>query len=147
LYGTLDSVANAAEQFATELESIEPPRRKRCLDGLYRMAEHAVQAIKELETAVSAFVRALCRPDGTVSLTEQVTRIQTIESEADGIRNDVLSAAFDRTPDGTGVVYRQLAVLLDAVLDAMEDVTDRMHLLSGTEEWLDLDVYPTPETG
>lgn len=147
LYCTLDSVANATEQFATELAAIEPRRREPCLDGLYRMAEHAVAAVDELETAVSTFVRALCRPDGAVSLTEQVTRIRTRESEADAIRGDVLSAAFDGDSDGTGVVYRQLAVLLDDVLDAIEDVTDRMHLLSGTEEWLDLDVYPAPELG
>jgi uncharacterized protein Yka (UPF0111/DUF47 family) len=147
LYGTLDSVANTTEQFATELTAIEPPRREPCLDGLHRMAEHAAAAVEELEAAVSAFVRALCRPEGAVSLTEQVTRIRTLESEADTIRGEVLSAAFDDGPDGTGVVYRQLAVLLDAVLDAIEDVTDRMHLLSGTEEWLELDIYPAPEIG
>lgn len=145
LYGTLDSVANAAEQFATELEAIEPPRMEPCLDGLHRIAKHGVVAAGELEAAVSAFIRALCRPEGAVSLTEQVTRIRTLESEADAIRGDVLSAAFDGDDAGTGVIYRQLVVLLDAVLDTMEDVTDRMHLLSGTEEWLDLDVYPTSE--
>ena len=147
LYGALDSVANAAEQFAAELTAIEPPRRERCLDGLHRMADRASVAAEELETVVSAFVRALCRPGGTVSLTEGVTRIRTLESEADAIRSDVLSAAFDGDADGSGIVYRQLAVLLDAVLDAIEDVTDRMHLLSGTEEWLDLEVYPAPELG
>lgn len=147
LYGTLDTVANAAEQFATELQAIEPPRLERCLDGLHRMAEHGVIAAEKLEAAVSTFVRALCRPDGTVSLTEEVTRIRTLESEADEIRSNVLSAAFDGDDAGTSVIYRQLVVLLDAVLDAIEDVTDRMHLLSGTEEWLDLDVYPTPEIG
>lgn len=147
LYSTLDSVANTTEQFATELGAIEPPRLVPCLDGLHRMAGHSVLAAKELEAVVSAFVRALCRPDGTVSLTKQVTRIRALESEADAVKSDVLSAAFDGDSIGTEVVYRQLVVLLDAVLDAIEDVTDRMHLLSGIEEWLDLDIYPTPEIG
>jgi hypothetical protein len=146
LYGALDSIANAAEQFATELTAIEPPRRGPCLDGLYRMANRAEAAAGELESVVSAFLRALCRPGGTVSLTGGVARIRTLESEADAIRSDVLSAAFD-DDDGSGIVYRQLAVLLDAVIDAIEDVTDRMHLLSGTEEWLDLEIYPAPELG
>lgn len=145
LYETLDSIANSAEQFATELDAIEPPRRKPCLDGLYRMAERAVAAIAELEYTVSAFVRALCRPDHTVSLTERIETIRTIERNADAIRNGVLSVAFDGAYDGTSVVYRQLAVLLDAVIDAVEDVTDRMNLISSTEAWLDIDIYPTPD--
>lgn len=145
LYETLDSIANSTEQFASELDTIAPPRREACLDGLYRMAEHAVTAIQELEHAVSAFVRALCRPEYTISIADRVGTIRTIEKEADAIRNDVLSAAFAETVDATSVVYRQLAVLLDAVLDAIEDVTDRMNLISSTEAWLDVDIYPAPE--
>lgn len=146
LYEALETVANSAEQFATELDAISPPRREQCLDGLYRMAEHGSIAVRELKAAISSFVRALCRPEYTVSITDRITTIRTIEAEVDTIRNDVLSTAFDGTDDGTGIVYRQLAVLLDAVLDAIEDVTDRMHLLSGTEEWLDIDIYPGLDT-
>ena len=145
LYEALETVANSAEQFATELEAIAPPRKRECLDGLYRMAEYAAIAVDELKDAVSAFVRALCRPDYVISITEPITRIRTVEAETDAIRSEVLSTAFDGEHDGTGVIYRQLAVLLDGVLDAIEDVTDRMHLLSGTEEWLDIDIYPTPD--
>jgi hypothetical protein len=31
---------------------------------------------------------------------------------------------------------------LDGVLDAMEDVTDRIHLTTGIEGWPDIEVYP-----
>lgn len=142
LYEHLDTIANTAEQFAGELVAIAPTRRETCLDGLAEMAALAASAMDELEGVVKPFLRALCRP-GDVSITGGVSTIRAIEGEADTVRNRVLEAAFAGTHDGDAAAYRQLAVLLDGVLDAMEDVTDQIHLTTGIEGWPDVEVYPS----
>jgi len=142
LFGHLDSTANAAEQFAEELAAIAPQRRSVPLEGLARMAELAVASMTELSAVVGAFVRALSRPDFEASITEGVSTIRTLEAESDTVRNCVIEAAFDGDGTADSVAYRQLAVLLDAVPDAMEDVTDQMHLMTGSEDWLDIEIYP-----
>lgn len=146
LYARLDEVANAAEQFAEELAAIAPPRRAEPLSGLTEMAGFAASAMAELREVVVEFVRTLCRPAYEASITGSVTAIRALEGSADAVRNDVIGAAFDGDGDGA-VVYRQLAVLLDATLDAMEDVTDQMHLMTGTEEWFEIELYPRTDRG
>lgn len=142
LYGYLDTIANASEQFAEELAAIAPDPREECLDGLARMAKLAATAMIELGNVVTEFVRTLCRPAYSTSITKGVSRIRALEGESDTVRNRVLEAAFEGEHDGDALVYRQFAVLLDGVLDAMEDVTDQMHLVVGTEGWFDIDMYP-----
>jgi len=142
LYEDLDAIANAAEGFAGELVAIGPTRCGACLGGLAEMATLAVSAMAELEAVVGAFVRALCRPEGDVSVTDGVSTIRAIEGEADSVRDRVIEAAFTGERDGDAIAYRQLAVCLDGALDAVEDVTDRMHLVAGSEGWPDVEVYP-----
>jgi uncharacterized protein Yka (UPF0111/DUF47 family) len=142
LYELLDTIANTTEQFAGELLAIAPPRRTACLDGLAKMAELAVVAMDRLAEVVGTFVRTLCRPAYEVSITEAVSTIRALEGESDSVRNRVLEAAFDDDCDGDAVAYRQLAVLLDGVLDTVEDVTDQLHLMTGLEGWFDIEIYP-----
>jgi len=141
LYEDLDAIANAAEGFAGELVAIGPTRCGACLGGLAEMATLAVSAMAELEAVVGAFVRALCRPEGGVSVTDGVSTIRAIEGEADSVRDRTIEAAFAGERDGDAIAYRQLAVGLDGVLDATEDVTDRMHLVAGSGG-PDVEVYP-----
>ena len=142
LYEDLDAIANAAEGFAGELVAIGPTRCGACLDGLAEMVGLAVSAMAELEAVVEAFVRALCRPEEAVSVTDGVSTIRAIEGEADSVRDRVIEAAFADEDGGDAIAYRQLAVGLDGVLDAIEDATDRMHLVAGGEGWPDIEVYP-----
>ena len=142
LYRYLDAIANVSEQFAEELGAIEPRRRGRCLDGLVTMSEIAVEAMCELERVVREFVRTLSRPEYSVSITDGVSTVRALEGDADSVRNEVIEAAFDGEHNADAVVYRQLAVFLDTILDSMEDVTDQMHLMTGSEEWLDFEIYP-----
>ncbi|MFO7927891.1 MAG: DUF47 domain-containing protein [Halobacteriota archaeon] len=142
LYGHLDTIANASEQFAEELVAMSPRQQNDCLDGLTRMSELAAAAMLELEYVVREFVRTLCRPEYSTSITGGVSAIRALEGEADAVRNQVLEAAFDRDSDAHAVAYRQLAVLLDGVLDAMEDVTDQMHLMTSPDTWFDIEIYP-----
>jgi len=144
LYARLDEIANAVEQFAEELSAIAPPRRSEPLSGLAEMAQFAVAAMAELREVVSGFLRALCRPDYQASITGSVSAIRTIEGSADAVRNDVIEAAFEGDGEGA-IVYRQLAVLLDETLDAMEDVTDQLHLMTGVEDHFEIEVYPPAE--
>ena len=142
LYDHLDTIANTSEQFAEELAAISPERRTDCLDGLVTMAKLAAAAMIELERVVVEFVRSLCRPAYATSISSGVSKIRALEGESDAVRNRVLEAAFDGEHDGDALVYRQFAVLLDGVLDAMEDVTDQMHLIAGSEGWFEIQVYP-----
>lgn len=134
LFGRLDEVANAAERFASDLAAIEPPRVDAPLDGLREMARFATQGVQHLADAVVDFVRALCHPDEVASVADVVESVRRTESAVDELRNGVVSTAFDREPPTVALVYRELALLLDDALDAMEDVTDLMFVVEGNDQ-------------
>jgi uncharacterized protein Yka (UPF0111/DUF47 family) len=142
VYEHLDAIANAAGQFAAELVALAPARREGCLEGLAEMAALAASATDELGGVVAAFVRALCRRDDGVSITDGVSTIRAIEGEAEAVGNRALEAALAGERDGDAAAYRRLAVLLDGVLDSIGDVTDQIHLATGTDGWPDIEVYP-----
>lgn len=135
LYQALDEVANAAEQVADELVTVTPPT-----DGLSdrfrEMAEHATEAMTALREAVIAFVRALCDPSGSATVVDEVAAVREAESTCDRLRNDAVSAAFRDAPTAEALLYREFALLLDRVPDAIEDVTDRVVLISSNESWV-----------
>jgi len=140
LYHALDEVANAAEQFADEMAAIRPERDPALLDSLAEMAALAVDAATALRPAVAGYLDALCDPEASVSIAHEVAHVRAVESECDRLRADLVASAFDGDASGTALVYRELATLLDGVVDAMEDVTDRMIRITGTE--LSIDVEP-----
>jgi uncharacterized protein Yka (UPF0111/DUF47 family) len=142
LYQRLDEIANHLEQFATELAAIDPPRQTSCLAGLGEMAEHCVAGMAVLSRAVRQYVRALCEPTASLSITTQVARIRELESESDRVRDRIIASAFQDGPTATSLVYFQLATRLDAVVDTMEDVTDQMLLVTGNQDWIEIE----PET-
>lgn len=143
LYRLLDRVANAAEQFAEELAAIRPPRLDDCLSLLHDLARSAVRAMSNLTDVVAAYVRALATPDEELSVTASVGAIRALESEGDRLRNDCTEAAFRNATGTVPLVYRELALLLDGALDAIEDVTDQLLCLTGNEAWVD--VEPTTD--
>ena len=131
LFATLDDVANGAERFASDLAAIEPAVVADCLAGLGEMIETARAGMRFLERAVPSFVRSLTEPGERLSIDEVVGPVRRIESHVDDLRDDVIETAFERAPEATALVYRELALLVDGVVDAMEDVTDRMILVGG----------------
>ncbi|MFB6071796.1 MAG: hypothetical protein ABEJ88_02410 [Halobacterium sp.] len=143
LYHALDAVANAAEQFADDLVAIGPPRAPELLALLGEMAACAADAMAALETAVTGFLTVLCEPNESVSVADAVEDVRAAESDCDRLRSRVVTRAFGDGETDQPLVYRALADRLDAVVDAMEDVTDRMIRLAGTE--LSFDVEPEPE--
>jgi hypothetical protein len=130
LYQRLDDVANAAERAVAELRAMEPDRDSDCLDGLAGMAECAVTAARALRDAMSEFVRVLCAAAESGDVTGAVTTIRTTESRCDDRRTEVIEAAFRGETAADAAAYRALAVQFDRVVDAAEDVTDRLCLCS-----------------
>ena len=134
LFADLDEVANAAERFASDLQAIEPPRVDDCLAGLEEMVASARAGVRFLEGAIPAFVRSLTDPAASLSFAETVGPARRIESHVDELRDEVIATAFEREPPATALVYRELALLLDGLADAVEDVTDRMVLVGGDSQ-------------
>jgi uncharacterized protein Yka (UPF0111/DUF47 family) len=145
LFQTLDEVANAAEQVAEELLTVRPPTGAP-FDRLREMADRATEAMAALAGAVVAFVRALCDPADSVTLVDEVEAVRESESACDRLRNDAVATAFDDAPAAEALLYREFALLLDGLLDAMEDVTDRIVLISSNESWVRTQADRDPTT-
>lgn len=139
LYQLLDEIANAVEQFAEEIDAISPPIDEPCLDRLREMADIAIRTMTVLKEAVTDYVRVLCQPDTAITLTAEIGRIRTAESRCDKLRTEVIATAFSDGPSPTALVYRELALLLDQVVDTMEDVTDQMILIIGNQSWIEIE--------
>jgi uncharacterized protein Yka (UPF0111/DUF47 family) len=132
LYQQLDEIANTAERFAAELDAIEPPRSAACLDVLHEMADTAARTTPVLARTVTDYIEVLCDPYASATLGADITRIRAAESDCDDLRTDAIAAAFDGDVP-VPVVYREFANILDAVVDAMEDVADRIVWVTGSE--------------
>ncbi|MFB6157687.1 MAG: DUF47 domain-containing protein [Haloferacaceae archaeon] len=138
LYHALDDVANAAERTAEELAAIDPTLPRECAEGIRTMASLAVDAMALLETAIDGYVRALREPGSHARIRDAVEQIRGLESQCDELRNHVVDRAFAEVPDATALTCRHLATGLDAVVDAIEDVTDRLVYASGGQPWIDV---------
>ena len=143
LYQGLDEVANTAEQFAEDLAATAPPRVPALLDTFEALAERACEAFAAMRTVVTSYLGVLRRPDDAVDVTAAVERVRAIESDCDRLRNEAVSTAFGDHEDAYPVVYREQAWLVDGVVDAMEDVTDCVVRVSGSETGIEV----APATG
>jgi len=139
LFQRLDEIANAAEQFGLDIITTTPSRSSDCLDLLFAMANIAARTISTLRTTVKAYVRMLCEPEKSVSVIEEVQTVRTAETDCDEFRTDCIEAAFDADSTRSALVYRELALGLDSVVDTMEDVTDHMILSSNSRSWISLE--------
>lgn len=68
-----------------------------------------------------------------------------MESECDGLRNKVVATAFDGGVPAP-LVYRELAVLLDGLVNGIEDVTDQIVWIAGRESGVSIDPADGPHT-
>ena len=62
-----------------------------------------------------------------------VKRVPRLESKCDRLHVDAITAAFDNTDGAAALFCRELAAALDSIVDAMEDVTDRMVCTTGSD--------------
>lgn len=145
LYGLLDEIANTAEQFAEELVAIDPRPAARPLEVLAEMAAKIVSTTTHLHRAVETYVHALCHPNEPTAIVDAVQQVRDAETDGDALRNEVLATAFDDAAIENPLVYREFALLLDSILDAMEDVTDKMIFISGNQSWIDVEPNDQPQ--
>jgi uncharacterized protein Yka (UPF0111/DUF47 family) len=136
LYQLLDEIPNAAEEIAEALVTVTPARRRSCFRRYREMVSRVTEAMGALHDAVREFVRLLTSSTETGSIAEHVATVRAAESDCDDVRNAVVADVFaDETVDQP-MVYREFACLFDRLVDAMEDVTDQLVLLSSSEQWI-----------
>lgn len=139
LYQTIDKIVNTAEQFAEELVGITPSRMDEPLVLLTEMAEKAVMTVSALRNAIMGYVNALLHPEQSISIADDVLQIRAIESECDKLRNEIIATVFDGEAGTTSLVYRELALLMDELVDSVEDVTDQLIFITGNRQWIDIE--------
>lgn len=143
LYHSLDEVANAAERFAEDLAATQPPRVPALLDAFEAMGKRASEAFAAMREAVTSYLGVLRAPDAAVDITDAVDSVRAAESDCDRLRNEAVATAFSDHEDAYPVVYREQAWLLDGVVDAMEDVTDCIVRVSGSEAGVEVEPAST----
>lgn len=136
MYQKIDEVANTAEQIAEQLVTMKPPRREPHIQKFQELATCATKASDVLRDVVSTFARALCNPNQTTTVTDEIKKIRTLESSCDKLRNDLIENAFADNSIDQPLVYREFALLFDRLVDTIEDVTDQIVLISSTESWI-----------
>lgn len=139
LYHGLDEVANAAERFAEDLAATRPPRVPALLDAFEAMGQRASDAFEAMRAAVTSYLGVLRAPGAAVDITDAVDSVRAAESDCDRLRNEAVATAFSDHDDGYPVVYREQAWLLDGVVNAMEDVTDCIVRVSGSEAGIEVE--------
>jgi len=146
LFNALDEVANAAEQFAVDLDGLRPDLPPDRRDRFDEMAAEAATAMAALRSAVTDYVGVLCNPETSADIAGDVACVRNVESRCDRLRNEAVTAAFDGDAggDASALVCRELALQLDEVVDAMEDVTDRMVRTTGSELAVDAEPEGAP---
>ena len=107
--------------------SVEP------FDDMREMADRIAEMVAVLGDVVEGFVRGLARADATETLAEGIEAIRDLESECDALRNDAIETAFADESVDQPLVYRELAILLDELANAVEDLTDRIVVIASKE--------------
>ena len=136
----LDEIPNTAERFADELVAIRPSLAPRTAEQLQSMAACAVEAMAALRNVVRAYVRLLVNQTQSDDLRQEITQVRRLESTCDDLRNDLVTAAFGDAAAEDPMLDREFALMLDTLADTMEDVTDRIILVSSTASWIDVDL-------
>ncbi len=132
-YKELDVVPNHTERIVQEVVMMRPDADGDPFRDMRKMATRIVEMVAVLGDVVEGFVRGLARSDATETLTEGIEAIRGLESECDGLRNDAIETAFADDAVDQPLVYRELAILLDELANAIEDLTDRIVVIASKE--------------
>ncbi|ELZ33721.1 DUF47 domain-containing protein [Halorubrum tebenquichense] len=132
-YNELDVVANHTERIAQEVAMMRPDAGVDAFDDMREMAARIAEMVAVLDGVVGGFVRGLARADATETLTEGIEAIRELESECDDLRNDAIATVFADDAVDQPLVYRELAILLDELANAVEDLTDRIVVIASKE--------------
>ncbi|RLM51404.1 DUF47 domain-containing protein [Halorubrum sp. Atlit-28R] len=132
-YNELDVVANHTERIAQEVAMMRPDASVEPFADMREMADRIAEMVAVLGDVVEGFVRGLTRADGTETLADGIEAIRGLESECDDLRNDAIETAFADGAVDQPLVYRELAILLDELANAVEDLTDRIVVIASKE--------------
>ncbi len=132
-YGDLDVVANHTERIGQELAMMRPDPDVKPFESLRQMSEEVASMAETLEDVVVRFVRGLSRADASETLTAGIESIRAAESRCDALRNEAIATAFANDAVTNPLVYREVAILLDELANAMEDLTDAMVIIASKE--------------
>lgn len=135
----LDEIANVLERFTDQLAAMRPPASAEVFDGLVEMASYAKSAMVSLGELTTSFVQRLCRGDDDTLETDVVDELRALESKSDAVRNEIVATVFEMDDTRTALVYRELALMLDDAIDAMEDAVDQMIVIAGRRPAVDLE--------
>jgi len=141
-YKQLDVVANHTERIAQEIGMLQPEPANDSYDKLQEMAALIVEMTEILDDVVTRFIAGLARNESTETLVDEIEQIRTLESKCDTARNEVIATAFE-SDLAQPLVYRELAVLLDELANTIEDLTDRITIISTAEPGLVTEGDPT----
>ncbi|SNR47622.1 DUF47 domain-containing protein [Halorubrum vacuolatum] len=133
LYGDLDIVANHTERIAQEVVMTRPDPEREPFARLREMGEEVVAMAETLADVVVRFVRGLARADTSENITDGIESIRAAESRCDTLRNAAIEAAFEDGATAEALLQRELAILLDELANAMEDLTDAMVIIASKE--------------
>lgn len=142
LYRRLDAVANRVERFAEELVTMAPPYEEPYFRQFREMADTASRAMAALDDAVTGFVRALCSGERSETIDDEIRAIRSAESACDSLRNGLVADVFSDDSIDQPMVFREFALHLDRIVDAMEDVADQIALISCTASWITVERAP-----
>ncbi|MFB6074152.1 MAG: DUF47 family protein [Haloarculaceae archaeon] len=130
LYAQVDAVPNAAESFVRERIAVEPDLDEATRDDLAAMAALTTRATMLLTEVIGEFVASLVTAGPAAAVADAVDQVADLESQCDGLRQDVVVRAFERRPTAEAMLVRDLAESLDAAADAAEDAADHLLFLS-----------------
>lgn len=131
LFVRIDEVVNRVETFLTELAAMCPALSDGAHDDLVRMADLTAQATSLLTTATTSLIETLCRTGTETAVTGLVDEVRTLESRCDTTRTKLLADAFAEREADDALLWRELAVTLDAAMDAVEDAADQLSYIEG----------------
>lgn len=140
-YKQLDVVANHTERIAQELAMLQPAPTNDSYEQFREMAVLIVEMTQVLSDVVERFISGLARNDASETLTDEIETIRALESNCDTARNDVIATAFSSDVPQP-LVYRELAVLLDELANTIEDLTDRITVISSEEPGIVTETSP-----
>lgn len=143
-YKDLDIIANHTERIAQELTMMRPSPDVSSYDQLQEMASIIVEMTEEVSGIVIQFIRGLARTNASETLTSGIEQIRDFESQCDAIRNDAIRGAFEQDIQDP-LIYRELAVLLDELANAIEDLTDQITVMSSEEPGIITEANPDSE--
>ena len=127
LFQYVDRIPNRIERFTAELYAIDPPIDADIRACIRDVSGRIAVATATLSRIVEAYVSGMCSCGEGIHVEPHVRRIARCESDCDAIRDRLIEHVCRDGVDAEALVVRELIVVLDSAMDAVEDAGD--HLL------------------